>query len=338
MNNSSPHFVIVTTIFNHIDRLDKLFECMINQTYRNFTHYIYDDCSSIENPDAKVSEYELKVSKLTQPHKIIYKKGSKNLGVDLAHQVCFKDMKGDFFIWIDVGDYVDNNFLTIARKAIIKHKDCEIIHFNGRHIDLNGFVDSKTISKQIKSKYLRKKNQLPCFCYGNFIYNLFAVNISFFRKVNPECLFLNGNDYGGFFNDYQMMFIFLLSGAKTYYEKTPVFYKLYDNNSVSCSFEKDELLINEGKDYLFSKLDSIKYKRDFYYSYVSIIADYRNMKNNLFLRNYSQNISIYKSIKLFMVQNKLKSEYWQEKFRCSFFYYLSKYRLLRFFFFRFLKG
>jgi len=37
---------IVTAIYNRIDGLNKVFECLDNQTYKNFSHILVDDCST----------------------------------------------------------------------------------------------------------------------------------------------------------------------------------------------------------------------------------------------------------------------------------------------------
>ena len=331
-----PHLIVVTCIYNHLERLNSLFDSMLNQTYRDFTHYIYDDFSN-ENPDLTVNRYINKVRCSSVPYEVIYEKGQSNLGVDLAHQHCFKNIKGDYFIWLDVGDYVKKDFLKKASKIIMNHKDIHIVHFNGVHIDEKGNVDKKPVSKQVNGKYLRMKKQLPCYCYGNFIYNLFAVDTSFFKLVNPECFFVDGKTFGGFFYDNQIMFELLLAGAKTYFIRKPLFYKLYERKSVSVSFVQDKSRIDDGKKLLFKTLPSIQLQEKSYFQYVCLIESYRKMKSMFFQNRFNDNIIIYKSLKSFFKECDKRYK-WLEHFRCTFLYMVSRHKTLRFLGFLLLKN
>lgn len=92
-----------------------------NQTYKNFEVIIVDDGSE--------EEFNIEYNKIIKDDERFYIIKQKNSGVSVARNNGIKRCTGDYLIFIDADDYIENDLLEKMMKLIIKYNDCDVIIF-----------------------------------------------------------------------------------------------------------------------------------------------------------------------------------------------------------------
>jgi GT2 family glycosyltransferase len=218
-----PQLFLITTIYGHRDRLERTLNSVLQQTSGNFIHYIYDDVGP-ENCDEVVEAYRKAASERPIPFTVIYEKGKVNLGVDGAHQRAFSLCTCPYFMWLDVGDYLDPAFIENALKEVPKHLECSFFHFNTRSYDEAHGLSKKPTSAQFKMKELAREDQLPNFLgNANIYYHHFVVNFHDYKQINPSLFIQDGRKNGDFGTMPKSFLKWFLPAKDVFREETVVF-------------------------------------------------------------------------------------------------------------------
>lgn len=295
---------------------------MLSQTCGNLVHYIYDD-GSPENPDALVAQYIEAAKHRAHPYKVIYEKGAKNLGVDLAHQHCFQKMSGTFFTWLDSGDYLDPHFFEAIAKASKKHPDRTWFKTDFYYYDNQG-VEAKTgVCQTMSKRNLRRKDQLPNDMFGrDVIYSPGAYSVSAFNKMNPSCLILDAKTTEAPFYDIQIFREFALSREPMLYINKPLSFCLKDPHSASKNNKTRHNDINKGMIDVLSAIGFSKERIAFCHDYYALKTTIQDIENFCFQNRPNDSIAAYKRTLQFLQDHHLPS-----------YYFINKKRYLRFVFF-----
>ena len=126
---------VIIPVWNSEEYLEKCFESILNQTYKNYEVIIVDDMS-IDNGFKIIEKYR----KLFKHCKVIYNKtkrlsgGSRNVGVS--------ESTGDYVICMDCDDWLSDN--KVFEDIINKLTD-EDVMFLGFKLFLNNNIISETI-------------------------------------------------------------------------------------------------------------------------------------------------------------------------------------------------
>lgn len=233
MHNDSLFFLF-TCVKEGRDYIGKLFDSLLSQTKINFIHYIYDDGSD-DPVDDLVEEYKERAKHIDNPYTIIYEKGSKNIGLNMATKHCIKKCTCPYFIWIDCDNWVNDSFFEELEKIARKNKDAIVIRTELYDSDTNSLANypKRTIKKRMKH------NQTKQFFYDFFYFSFFAVKNDAFRNINKNCSFL---DKRSFFNDRQVILSCVLSGGDFAFSKKSIGYFLKKNNNESTLYETHDLM------------------------------------------------------------------------------------------------
>lgn len=135
-------FSIITPQFNSFDLMDKYFESLLNQTFKDFEVIIVDDCStdgSWEKLQKYVSDSSLNIT-LLQSEKNSGPGNARNIGIEVA--------KGEWITFIDNDDWVESDFLEKVSSIIETQKVNSVI------LDYHTWLDG-TIG-EAKSMYIDK--------------------------------------------------------------------------------------------------------------------------------------------------------------------------------------
>ncbi|MEM9680692.1 MAG: glycosyltransferase family 2 protein [Bacteroidota bacterium] len=97
---SNPLVSIVLTSYNQKSLLERAFESLISQTYKNLEIIIVDDCST----DGVTIPYIERVTKKF-PERVRYHIQARNVGIPKNKNTGFKMCKGDFITYLDGDDY-----------------------------------------------------------------------------------------------------------------------------------------------------------------------------------------------------------------------------------------
>ena len=124
-DNNGPKYSIITPMYNSFSLMDRYFESFRNQTYKNFEIIIVDDCSTDDSYKkavdyAEKSELNIKVLK-----------SDKNAGPGNARNIGLKIAKGDWVLFVDSDDYVEDSLLEKIHTVTLQQEvDCILFDYN----------------------------------------------------------------------------------------------------------------------------------------------------------------------------------------------------------------
>ena len=140
MNNTNKMIDIIIPVYNTpSDLLERCLTSAIRQTYRDVKVIVIDDGSTAKNTIAVLEKY-CKIGSLE-----LYVQ--QNNGVSTARNLGLSKSRGDYVLFLDSDDYIDEDYLErIASIAISKNKD---LVFSGRVNDINKKNDAPFYNHQI---------------------------------------------------------------------------------------------------------------------------------------------------------------------------------------------
>ena len=103
MNTFSPSISIIVTIFNAGNYIQECIENILGQSYSNFELLLIDD-GSTDTSGTICEEYAKKDKRIRVFHE-------QHKGVAHARQIGIDNAKGEYFIYIDADDYIEENFI-----------------------------------------------------------------------------------------------------------------------------------------------------------------------------------------------------------------------------------
>lgn len=117
-------FSIITPQYNSFELMDKYFNSMENQSFKDFELIIVDDCSTDESYDKlkkKVEDSQLNIKLLQTP---------QNGGPGKARNMGIENATGEWITFVDNDDWVDEEFLEIINGIIEREKvNCVIYDY-----------------------------------------------------------------------------------------------------------------------------------------------------------------------------------------------------------------
>jgi glycosyltransferase involved in cell wall biosynthesis len=107
-----PKYSIITPQYNSFDLMEKFFDSLENQTYKDFEVIIVDDCST----DGSYEKLQEKVK--SSPLLITLKQAEKNSGPGNARNIGLDSAKGEWVTFIDNDDWVVYDMLERVDRVI----------------------------------------------------------------------------------------------------------------------------------------------------------------------------------------------------------------------------
>lgn len=117
---------IIVPVYNVEDYIQKCIESILNQSFTNYELLLIDDGSK-DNSIKIVEEYLQKDLRIKLIHQ-------ENMGLSEARNTGIKHSKGDYILFVDSDDYLEEDSLEKISK-IIKSSDYDIILNNGYRIE-----------------------------------------------------------------------------------------------------------------------------------------------------------------------------------------------------------
>ena len=133
-----PKFSIIIPMYNSFNLMNKCLESLENQTYKDFEVVAVDDCST-DDSFQKLKKYS-EESNLS----IICVQNDKNSGPGETRNRGIEIANGEYIIFIDSDDYIENNTLEIMNKIIYKN-DVDCIIFDYYHHTNAGTFKRKSL-------------------------------------------------------------------------------------------------------------------------------------------------------------------------------------------------
>ena len=130
--SNGPAFSVVMPVYNTIEeQLTAAVDSVLSQTYKNFELILVDDCSSWKN----VRPFLEKISENNHV-KVIFRE--KNGGISEATNTGLQKASGDFIVFMDCDDTIENNALQEFASEIIRHPDADFIYSDEDKITEDG--------------------------------------------------------------------------------------------------------------------------------------------------------------------------------------------------------
>lgn len=135
--------ILLTTYNTKIEYLKMQINSILNQTYKNFTLVISDDCSPNEEVRKVLKEYEEKDKRI----RLYFQE--KNLGYIKNFEFVLTKSTADYIAFSDHDDIWYPNKIEESMK-VLKEKNVDLVYCDAKQIDENGQV--------LHESYLRYKN------------------------------------------------------------------------------------------------------------------------------------------------------------------------------------
>ncbi len=151
--NEKIKFSFLVPVYNvPIDLLKRCFNSLINQTYKNFEVIIVDD-GSTDFSSSICDQYASSNDNFVCIHKI-------NGGLSSARNAAFKQASGEYVLFVDGDDFLDNDCLE-KMYYILEKKRFDIIMFDvksvcGNAITINHSFDKSEIVRDHDTFFLKK--------------------------------------------------------------------------------------------------------------------------------------------------------------------------------------
>lgn len=239
-------YSIIIPVYNVEEYLDRCLKSILNQTYSNYEVIIVND-GSPDNSDNIIKSYE-KEDKRFKGYKKV------NGGLSDARNYGLKYATGDYLIFIDADDYIENNYLEKVNDVLEKNKDIDVLKFKIKLVDEgenlirmeNGLNKEGVTSfdELVKLEFLE-----PAWSY---VYKL-----SFWKENNFTYL------KGMIHEDFGLTPEILMKANKIYYLNSYLYNYVQRNGSIMSSNNKEKLH-KKAYDmlYQYDRLIKINYNKD----------------------------------------------------------------------------
>ena len=166
-------FSILIPFYNSEQYLARCLNSVLRQSYSNYEIILLNDGS---NDNSREIAYEYK----KESSKIRYYENSTNKGVAASRNKLVKLVKGDYFIFIDSDDYINQDLLLNLNEFLCKNK-VDILRFQGVFYGKNGEIIPKYVcdyfdigtGKEVLKFFIKnhfKTGMLWLYCYNNSFY------------------------------------------------------------------------------------------------------------------------------------------------------------------------
>lgn len=280
MKKNNLKFSIIIPVYNVEKYLKKSLDSILEQIYDNYEIIIIND-GSTDNSVKILNEY-----KLNKKIKIIHQ---KNKGLSSARNEGLKHITGDYILFIDSDDYIEENLLETLNNNI---KNEDLIRFQVRTVDEN----YKTLIEYTEQEFINLN--------GIETFN----KIVKYKLIEPACLyaykkeyFLNNNfkfKENTYHEDFGIIPLIILKASKVSSINYIGYNYLQRNNSImnnQCYEKELKKAYDVLEHYKFLNEESNKLKGDLS-TFKSFIA------NTLILKSIYLNDKDYKNFKKILKQ------------------------------------
>ena len=115
-------YSFLVPVYNKLENIKKCFATLLQQTYNNFEIIIVDD-----NSEDETINYLKNLSTHDTRIKVYF--NESNLGIGQTRNTLLNYATGDYIIFIDSDDYVENQLLEKINDTILENSGLEIIRF-----------------------------------------------------------------------------------------------------------------------------------------------------------------------------------------------------------------
>ncbi|MBR5223562.1 MAG: glycosyltransferase family 2 protein [Clostridia bacterium] len=229
-----PKISVIVPVYNVEKYLNRCVESILNQTYKDFEIILVDDGSPDSCPKM--------CDELAQNHGQINVIHKENGGLSSARVAGFKEAKGDYILFVDSDDYIENDMLESLMTAIIKDgSDMAICSYFTKYTEktVKNFLPyDKPIlegKQEIENDYI-----LPLIGYKRNAKNIpgFLVLRMMKRELISEEFFVSENEY--FAEDVVFDLMYSQVIEKISIVNKPLYYYCINGQSLTNKYRKNK--------------------------------------------------------------------------------------------------
>lgn len=293
---------IIIPCYNGEQYIDRCFNALINQTYKNLEVIAVND-GSTDNTSQILNKYV----DIFKENKIIFKIiNQENMGQAAAVNKALKQVNGEFLVWQDCDDYYENDAIESLKNYLEQNINTDFVR--GESVSRDSENLNIVLSKG-KSKYPNSTKIFDFYVFETDAYmypGIFMVRMDFFDKCikNREIYTSRAGQ------NWQLILPLAYYGNCGYLNKV-VYNYIIINKSHSHSVKSMKDLLkrcDEHKDILFHVLDSLDMSKSYLNVYKRKIKfKYLKRKVKIVISKTTKSLlreSDYKKIKKILKNNK----------------------------------
>lgn len=266
--NSNPVISVIIPCYNVGSKMTRFMNSLLNQTYTNLQLIFINDGSCDDTLDVIASYRE----RLIRKGMLVEIKTKANGGLVSAINEGLQLVKGDYIIWPDPDDWLENNSIELRAKFLEEHKEYACVSTNYY------IYDSKDFSRPIKlgitnSKNAAKEDQFELllrykseFCPGTHM-----VRTSAFFETHPGKVIFNG----GRGQNYQMLLPVYYRRKRAYIDEPLYNYVIYTDSMSHSDDTEDKALAHCNEHYcnVVGTINSMKISENDRKKYLTIASN-----------------------------------------------------------------
>lgn len=145
-------FSIIVPVYNGEKHIENCIQKLLKQSYDNYEIIVVNDGSSDKTSEI-VSKYVLSHDKIRLINK-------ENQGVSVARNVGIENAQGDYILFVDSDDYLDENALNTL-DSLLEQRKCDLLIYGFTVLgSSNRFNDTETLKVMIENSKMNKNDLL----------------------------------------------------------------------------------------------------------------------------------------------------------------------------------
>jgi len=215
---------IIAPCYNGESYVGAFLDSVLKQTYDNVELILVND-GSTDNTEAILKDYEEKFKE--RGYEYVHLK-QENKGIGGALNDALKYVTGEYMTWFGTDDIMFPEYACELVDFLDNNEEYAVVRCEGYIVDKNDF--SKIIEKMAGANHDKHNPYLfeNAILERNFQFGYSVVRMSVFDKVNPKREIYPSREG----QNWQLLLPIFYAHKSAFYEK-PLYYVLYDENSVS---------------------------------------------------------------------------------------------------------
>ncbi len=229
-------FSILVPVYNVEKYLEQCVESLLNQTYNGEYEIILADDGSTDSSGGICDRY---AENYPQKVRVIHK---KNEGLVSARQAGIVAASGEFSLFVDSDDFVEDNLLETICASINKNAGTDIVIFTMNYFDGINKTQKKNSFKQSETVFsLENKNEI----YEALITTPYVTSLCL-KAVKTDILKNDPTDYSLYYDknmaeDWFRSIHLLTAAEKIVYTNKPLYNYRTNEQSISRSFRPETI-------------------------------------------------------------------------------------------------
>ena len=155
-------FSILIPVYNVEKYLDECIQSVLAQTYTNYELILVND-GSRDSSGEICDRYAQQYSQIRAFHK-------ENRGQLHTREYAIQQATGEFYVFLDSDDYLENNALAVIHDNIERH-GCDCVIYGMQRVTDEGKIVGTITEKAEQERVIENRNELFKLMFTNTIYN-----------------------------------------------------------------------------------------------------------------------------------------------------------------------